>query len=77
MVFSYVLINTNPDKEHIVYNKLLKSSKIKEIHPLFGEYDFIVKINVKNLKKLATIVLDNIMKTEGVIDVKTLTGTNM
>ena len=75
MTVGYVLINTAPTKEHIVYNKLLKLPKIVEIEPLFGEYDLIAKVDEEDIEKLGDLVVKEIRTVDGVIDTKTLTGT--
>ncbi len=48
--------------------------EIIELHPLFGEYDLMAKIEAKNLEELTQIILNKIRKVEGVADTKTLTG---
>ena len=75
MSIGFVLINTAPAHEHEVYNKLLKVPRITELHPLFGEYDLIAKIESDDFEGLGNIVLDTIKSEKGVIDTKTLTGT--
>jgi len=45
------------------------------LHPLFGEYDLIAKIEAEDFEKLAEIVVNKIRKIEGVVETKTLTGT--
>ena len=74
MVLGYVLINIAPTHEQDVFNKLSKASDIIEIHPLFGEYDLLVKIEAKDYEKLGSIIINKIRSIEGVIDTKTLTG---
>jgi len=75
MAIGFVLINAAPAHEHEVYNKLLKVSEIIELHPLFGEYDLIAKIDADDFEKLGQIIVNKIRSIEGVIDTKTLTGT--
>lgn len=75
MAIGFVLINTAPAHEHEVYNKLLKVPRITELHPLFGEYDLIAKIESDDFQELGKIVLNTIRSVKGVIDTKTLTGT--
>ncbi len=75
MPIGFVLISTAPAKEHQVYNELLKIKEIVELHPLFGEYDLIAKIEAKDLDELGKIVVEKIRGIEGVADTKTLTGT--
>jgi len=75
MPIGFILINTTHALEHEVYNKLLKVPEIIELHPLFGEYDLIAKIEAEDFEKLGEIVSDKIRSIKGVIDTKTLTGT--
>ena len=75
MAISFVLISAAPAKEHDVYNKLSKVPEIIELHPLFGEYDLIAKIQAENFENIGNIVLNKIRTIEGIIDTKTLTGT--
>ncbi|AIY89755.1 Transcriptional regulator, AsnC family [Geoglobus acetivorans] len=63
-----------PRKERKVYDRLLKLQEVEEIYPLFGEYDLIAKINVKDFEELSEVVVNNIRSIEGVIETKTLTG---
>jgi DNA-binding Lrp family transcriptional regulator len=75
MAIGFVLISAAPAKEHEVYNKLSKVPEIVELHPLFGEYDLIAKIEAEDFEKLGNLVVNRIRSIEGVIDTKTLTGT--
>ena len=75
MAIGFVLIGAAPAREHEVYNKLSKVPEIIELHPLFGEYDLIAKIEAEDFDQLGNIVVNKIRTIEGVIDTKTLTGT--
>ncbi|EQD56626.1 transcriptional regulator, AsnC family [mine drainage metagenome] len=77
MSIAFVLVSIVPGKEHEVYNKISLVNYIVEIHPLFGEYDLIVKIDVNDFSELGKIVVDKIRKIDGVIDTKTLTGVKL
>ncbi|MFQ6060024.1 MAG: Lrp/AsnC ligand binding domain-containing protein [Thermoplasmata archaeon] len=74
MAIGFVLISTAPAKEHEVYEALRKVPEIVELHPLFGEYDLIAKIEADDFNVLGQIVVDKIRTIQGVIDTKTLTG---
>ena len=74
VAIGFVLISTAPAREHEVYNMLLKVKEIVELHPLFGEYDLIAKIEAQDFNRLGQIVVDQIRAIDGVIDTKTLTG---
>jgi len=75
MAIGYVLINAAPAHEHEVYAKLSKVPEIVELHPLFGEFDLIAKIKARDFEKLGDLVVNKIRSIKGVIDTKTLTGT--
>ena len=74
MAIGFVLVSTAPAKEHEVYNELMKVPEIVELHPLFGEYDLIAKIEADDFNRLGQIVVDRIRAIPGVMDTKTLTG---
>jgi DNA-binding Lrp family transcriptional regulator len=69
---SYILINTKPDKEYYVYNRLLNESKIIELKPLYREFDMIAKVEIDNTQQLGRFITNKIKSLDGVIDTKTL-----
>ena len=75
MAIGFVLINTAPAHEHEVYTKLSKIPEIVELHPLFGEFDLIAKVEPEDFEKLGELVVKKIRSIKGVIDTKILTGT--
>lgn len=77
MSIAFILINAAPRLEHVVYNKLLTKPEIIELHPLFGAYDLIARIEAESFEKLGEIVTKKIRSIKGVIDNKTLTGTRL
>ena len=74
MAIGFVLITIAPTHEHDVHTKLTKVSEIIELHPLFGEYDLIAKIEADDFENLGVVVVNKIRSIDGVIDTKTLTG---
>jgi DNA-binding Lrp family transcriptional regulator len=60
MAVGFVLISAAPSKEHDVYNHLLKVPEIVELHPLFGEYDLIAKIEGSDFDTLGSIIVNKI-----------------
>lgn len=74
MAVGYVLITTRPAKEMMVYDELRKCREVCEVHPLFGEYDIIAKIDTENTNGVGTVVSDKIRLIEGIKDTKTLLG---
>ncbi len=74
MALGFVLIKVMPRRERGVYERLLKLEEVEELHPLFGEYDLIAKISVKDFEELSEVVVKKIRSIDGVIETKTLTG---
>ncbi len=77
MVIGFILISTAPAKEQEVYRDLMNISEIVELHPLFGEYDLISKIETKDFNELGKVVIEKVRIIPGVIDTKTLTGVKL
>jgi len=74
MAIGFVLMHIIPGHEYEVYNKLAKVPQIIALHPLFGEYDLIVKIEANDFEDIGNIVTNKIKLIEGVADTETLTG---
>ena len=74
MAIGYVLISTDPKKELEAYNKIKELPDIIELHPLFGDYDLIAKMETEDFNAIGKIVVEDIRTISGVIDTKTLTG---
>ena len=58
-----------------MYEKLSNIPEVVEVHPLFGEYDILVKINCVNIDAIGEIVIKKIRSLKGITDTKTLIGT--
>ena len=75
MAVGFILIKTEPPKEQHVYEALSAVEDIIELHPLFGEYDLIAKVETGDLYDLGQVVVQKIRTVEGVIDTQTHPGT--
>jgi DNA-binding Lrp family transcriptional regulator len=73
VAIGFVLMHVSPLHEHEVFNKLSKIPEVIELHPLFGEYDLIAKIEAEDYESLGQIIIHKIRTIDGVIDTKTLT----
>jgi len=73
----FVLIKATPRREREVYDALLKVSEIVELHPLFGEYDFIAKMEATDFDALGHAIVSRIRAVPGIMETKTLTGTRL
>jgi DNA-binding Lrp family transcriptional regulator len=74
VAIGFVLIHISPAHEYEVFNKLSKLKEVIELHPLFGEYDLIAKIEAIDYESIGQIIIHKIKTIEGIIDTKTLTG---
>ena len=63
-------------KERTVFKKLRKVKWIKEIYPLFGEYDFMVHATAKDTDTLAKRIFADIRSIDGIDSTKTLLETS-
>ncbi len=75
MAIGFALLSISPLKEKEVYEKLNTITEIVEVHPLFGEFDILVKIECRDIDEIGSIVISKIRSTNGVMDTKTLIGT--
>jgi DNA-binding Lrp family transcriptional regulator len=76
MATGFALLSISPLYEKEVYKKLKDTSEIIEVHPLFGEYDILLKIESIDIDSIGEIVINKIRSIKGVTDTKTLIGTN-
>ncbi len=70
------MVNVLPGSERIAYNELNRIKGIKETYHVFGEYDFVVIIDVDDLGHLNNIV-DMIRETGSVTATQTIVGAEL
>ena len=75
MAIGFALLSISPLNEREVYEKLKKIPEIIEVHPLFGEYDILLKIETVDIDSIGEIVIHKIRSIKGVTDSKTMIGT--
>ncbi|RLF26890.1 MAG: Lrp/AsnC family transcriptional regulator [Thermoplasmata archaeon] len=75
MAVGFALLSISPLYEKAVYEKLRTIPEVVEIHPLFGEYDILLKIECPDIDSIGSVVINKIRSTKGVMDTKTLIGT--
>ncbi len=75
MAIGFALLSISPLQEKSVYETLGNISEIVEVHPLFGEFDILVKIECNDIDSIGDVVINKIRSTKGVMDTKTLIGT--
>jgi len=76
MVIGVTMVNVLPGKERAAYTELQKIEGIKDIYHVFGEYDFVVIVDVEDLSRLNNIV-DDIRESEFVTATQTIVGAEL
>ncbi|MBN2603179.1 MAG: Lrp/AsnC ligand binding domain-containing protein [Candidatus Thermoplasmatota archaeon] len=75
MAIGFALLSISPLYEKEVYEDLKKIPEVTEVHPLFGEYDILIKIETGDIDSIGKVVITKIRSLKGVTDTKTLIGT--
>ena len=75
MATGFALLSISPLHENEVYEALNQMSEISEVHPLFGEYDILVKIECIDIDTIGQVVIKKIRSLTGIVDTKTMIGT--
>ncbi|MFO8050221.1 MAG: Lrp/AsnC ligand binding domain-containing protein [Thermoplasmatota archaeon] len=71
MIYGFVMVECKTGKEQGVYKQLQGFDFVEEVHPLFGEYDFIMRVKAENPDALASQIISKVRKLDGIIDTKT------
>ncbi len=75
MAIGFALLSISPLHEKNVFETLNIINEITEVHPLFGEYDILLKIEADNIDSIGDVIINKIRSIKGVVDTKTLIGT--
>jgi len=75
MAIGFALLSISPLHEKTVYETLKNVPEIIEIHPLFGEYDILVKLECSDIDQIGEVIIKKIRSMKGIVDTKTLIGT--
>jgi len=70
------MINVLPGYEKAAYRELKNIEGIKDVYHVFGEYDFVIIIDVEDLTILNDVV-DRIRESETVTATKTIVGAEL
>ena len=71
----FALLSISPLHEKEVYEALKNIPEIIEVHPIFGEYDILLKIESPDIDSIGGVVIKKIRSIQGIMDTKTLIGT--
>ncbi len=76
MVIGVTMINVLPGYEKAAYRELRNIEGIKDVYHVFGQYDFVVIIDVEDLSTLNSVV-DRIRESETVTTTQTIVGAEL
>lgn len=66
MISAYVLMRIKPGMDRSVLRNVKKLAQVKTVETLYGEYDMLIKIEVKTLEDLDSFIFDTIRTIKGV-----------
>ncbi|MBI2077228.1 MAG: Lrp/AsnC ligand binding domain-containing protein [Euryarchaeota archaeon] len=73
----YILIDVQAGTERDVFYSLQGVEEVSEVFPLFGQFDFIAKVEATDFNVLGQIVVARIRSIPGVRSTQTLTVTRL
>ncbi len=76
MVVAVTMVNVQPGKEKEFYNSVKGFENVRDVIHVFGEFDFVVIIEAKDLNELNETV-DKIRCLDGVTKTQTVIGAEM
>ncbi|MDG1557829.1 MAG: Lrp/AsnC ligand binding domain-containing protein [Candidatus Poseidoniaceae archaeon] len=77
MAIGFVLITTQPGREHDVRSTLDGIEFVTDRWMLFGEYDLIARVQADDEYTLTRCIVEEIRVIEGIADTKTLIGAEL
>lgn len=71
-VVAYTLVRTNHHEVHKLVNEIRKLQFVKEIAPVYGEYDMIVKTETRSIRELTLFIYNRLRAIPGLKATKTM-----
>ena len=72
MVTSHVLINCDSGSEGSVIDELKKFDSVREVNPVYGAFDLVVKLESPNLQEILDNIIKDIRKMKNIVSSVTL-----
>lgn len=64
-VIAYTLVRTDRRKMQELMNEIEKLKFVKEVTPVYGEYDIIVKTETESIKELTLFIYNKLRRISG------------
>lgn len=65
-MFAYVLISFKPGTERTAFETIAGMNEVKDCHVVFGEWDVIAKVDLKDTQSLERFIIDRIRTLPGI-----------
>ena len=72
MVTTHVLINCDSGSEGSVIDELKKFDSVREVNPVYGAFDLVVKLESPNLQEIRDNIVKDIRKIKNIVTTVTL-----
>ncbi len=72
VVFAYTLVRTERSKLEELVNKIRKLQFVKEVTPVYGEYNLVVKTETKSIDELNFFIYNELRKIRGLAATTTM-----
>ncbi len=66
MTIAFVLLNSELGQESTVETSLKDVPEVKEIYPVYGVYDYIVKLEAAGMSELKDIITNKIRRIQNI-----------
>lgn len=76
MIIAYVFAISKPGAELNLTAKFLKAKEVKDITRVYGKYDLVIKVALKDMKELKRFIL-NLRKIKGIEKTTTMVSTKV
>ncbi len=75
MITAYLLMIVESGHDKIVMSKLLEADEVKEANVVYGQYDLIAKVRVKDIRDLEDFILKEVRRIKQIKETSTLIST--
>ena len=72
MPTAIVLLKTDRKRVTGIAEKLLDLTDVSEVYSVSGRYDLLVVVKCDELDSIETVITDQLLKTDGIVDSETL-----
>jgi DNA-binding Lrp family transcriptional regulator len=78
VTIAFVMINAEVGSEHDLVRELKKHSNVRELHPVYGVYDIVVKVEAETMDQLKEVIsrIRKLDKIRSTLTMTVMEGTN-